>query len=155
MKGETIGEVMDIGAMRQVVQAYDARQEILANGDRDLQAQDAQKAENAAIIQDQVNQIEANRQHLDELQTELARMRGELVAEDRKIELPWSAAWELSRDTKDVVHHVAGRLEGWAHVRDALFQPHSVRLMLQRYAQQLFQLHSRLIGRTPGMGADG
>lgn len=145
-----MGQALDIGAMRQVIEAYDARQEMLANGDQALQAQESTKAENAAILQSQEAQIFAYRQHLEELQSELALLRGEIVVEDRKQELPWGMMVQLNWNTQDVVGQVAGWLSGWSRVRDDLFQPANLRKMLQLHSKRLFLLHDRLIGRQTG-----
>jgi non-ribosomal peptide synthetase component F len=77
-------------------------------------------------------------------------MRGELMARDQTQALPWLAQHELNWAVKDTMAHVGGKLEGWAHVRNDLFQPHTVRVMLRQYAQQLQHLHNRLIGLPTG-----
>jgi hypothetical protein len=44
-----ISDVINMEAIVQFGEAWKSRQEILANGDRDLQTQEAAKADNAAI----------------------------------------------------------------------------------------------------------
>jgi hypothetical protein len=94
MKGETMPDMVNMEAVVQIADAWKGRQEILANGDQALAAQEAAKAENAAILQVQVTQIATNRQHLDELDEALARRRGELLAVERDADVLGRLRWE-------------------------------------------------------------